>query len=63
MASEKLIGLELKIARIRAGMKQQDLANRIGCTQAMVSFLERGIRKPGEKLSKKIEEALLRRAS
>jgi transcriptional regulator with XRE-family HTH domain len=63
MASKKLIGLELKIARIRAGMKQEDLARRIGCTQAMVSFIERGIRKPGEKISKKIEATLLRRAS
>ena len=50
--------ITLKVRRIRAGLSQSELAERIGLTQPLISQLEGGFYIPGPKLIKKINEAL-----
>ena len=51
------VGIEIKVARIRAGMKQMDVAALMGVSQAVVSRWERGGLKPPEDVLEKIREA------
>lgn len=47
---------KIKKVRIMFGMTQKDVAEKIGITQAMYSYIENGKRKPSKKVAKKIEE-------
>ena len=51
-------GLELKIARIRVGLRQYELAARVGITQTKLSEIECGRRRLTPELSQHIMEAL-----
>lgn len=44
---------ELKKARVRAGLTQAQLARQLGTTQAYVSLLERGFRRPSMSLARR----------
>ena len=50
--------ITLRVKRIRAGLTQSQLAERLGLTQPLVSQLERGFYEPGPELVKLINEAL-----
>ncbi len=39
-------GRKFKIARITAGLRQHDIALRVGMSQAMISFIENDMREP-----------------
>ena len=41
------VGANIRVARQAAGMTQEDLASRLGCTQTAVSYWEAGKRDPG----------------
>ena len=51
-------GLELKIARIRAGLRQYELAARVGITQTKLSEIECGRVQPSRELLQRILEVL-----
>ena len=51
-------GLEIKIARIRVGLRQYELAARLGITQVRLSEIECGRRRLTPELSQHIMEAL-----
>ncbi len=49
---------QIAVARTRAGMRQLDLARKVGLHQSEVSAIERGERQPGVFLAKRIARAL-----
>lgn len=51
-------GSEVRLARIMAGLTQQELAERIGTKQSSVSRLECGRQEPGMEMLRKIAWAL-----
>lgn len=51
-------GIELKIARIRAGLKQYELANMVGISQNRLSMIELERRQASPELLERIREAL-----
>jgi transcriptional regulator with XRE-family HTH domain len=51
-------GLELKIARIRAGVRAYELAHRIGLSESALSRIETGRRQPSPEIVARISEAL-----
>lgn len=50
--------VDLRLERIARGMTQSDLADRAGVSQAYIAMIERGTRKPGLKLIKRLSEVL-----
>ena len=46
MKKNVINGLELKIARIRRGMTQEELGQKIGRDQTLISKIEKGQRNP-----------------
>jgi putative transcriptional regulator len=46
----------IKKIRILLGMTQKEVAEKIGITQAMYSYIENGKKMPSKKTAKKIEE-------
>lgn len=53
-----LSGIELKIARLKVGIKQFELAARLGIGPSQLSQIETGRQKPSPELAKQIEEIL-----
>ena len=51
------VGIEIKVARIRARMKQQDVADLMGVSQVAVSRWERGEIEPPAETLERIREA------
>jgi len=49
-----MTGLEIKIARIRAGIKQYELAASLGISQNQLSLIELGRRQPSPELPERI---------
>jgi transcriptional regulator with XRE-family HTH domain len=49
---------EAKIARVRAGYRQIDLAREVGISPALVSMFEQGDADPSPGLAKKMNELL-----
>lgn len=47
---------KIKKIRILLGMTQKEVAENIGITQAMYSYIENGKKKPSKNVAKKIEE-------
>lgn len=50
-----MIGAVLKKQRMRRNVTQEQLADILGCSHAMVTQIERGNRLPGEELLQKID--------
>lgn len=50
----------LRSRRMARGLSQADLAERVGCTQAQISRIERGSSRASEEIAAKIERALKR---
>lgn len=50
--------MELKIKRIRKGIKQKDLAEKVGISQNLLSMYESGKRKPNHATLSKIADIL-----
>jgi transcriptional regulator with XRE-family HTH domain len=50
--------VDLRLERIARGMTQSDLADRAGVSQAYIAMIERGTRKQGLKLIKRLSEVL-----
>ncbi len=40
------IGTNIKVARKKKGITQTELAEKVGVTQTMINFIEKGIRMP-----------------
>jgi transcriptional regulator with XRE-family HTH domain len=53
-----MIGYEIRIGRHRSGLTQEQLANRLGVSQAMVSIWESGRRLPGPEFIDEINGVL-----
>jgi transcriptional regulator with XRE-family HTH domain len=53
-----MIGLEIRIARIRAGLKQYELAARAGIREPELSLIENGRKQPSAEKAARIVEAL-----
>jgi DNA-binding XRE family transcriptional regulator len=53
-------GLKIKIARLRRGIKQWELAKRIGVCQNTLSFIEVGRKRPTPEPLEKITDPLNR---
>lgn len=51
-------GLQLKIMRLRAGLRQYDLAARVGIAPNRLSEIETGRRKPSDELVNRILQAI-----
>lgn len=51
-------GLRVKLARVRMGISQAELAEEIGCTPAFVSLIESDHRVPRMEMGRRIAEAL-----
>jgi len=51
-------GLQLKIMRLRAGLRQYDLAARVGIAPNRLSEIETGRHKPSDELVKRILQAI-----
>ena len=51
-------GLEIKIARIRAGVRAYDLAQRVGLSESALSRIETGRKQPSPEVAARITEAL-----
>ena len=49
---------EFKIARIRAGLRQIDIALKLGISPTLVSHIENELRIPTPEMSKKLNELL-----
>lgn len=49
---------QLKYMRVRAGLRQEDVAERVGVTRAFISLIESGARLPSMGVMAKIMEAL-----
>ena len=43
-----MFGMKLKELRKEKGLSQKDVAQKLGCTQAMICFWENGIHEPTE---------------
>lgn len=52
------VGENIRGLRERRRMKQEDLANEVGITQAMLSQIERGTKNPSLQVSKLIADVL-----
>ena len=52
------LGKKIRQARKNAGLTQQELANKIGVTQAMVSYYEKDIKKQTIEVTKRIASVL-----
>jgi transcriptional regulator with XRE-family HTH domain len=50
--------ITLKVQRIRAGLTQAELAEKVGLTQPLISQLEQGFYIPGPELMQKINDVL-----
>ena len=53
--------ITLKVKRIRAGLTQRQLAEKVGLTQPLISNLEQGFYIPGPELMQRINEILKQR--
>ena len=51
-------GIELKIKRIRAGVRAYELAHRLGMSESALSRIETGRKQPSAELTARINEAL-----
>lgn len=51
-------GLRLKFARLKAGLKQYEVANRLGIDPARLSEIEGGRRQLSPELAKQLEQIL-----
>jgi transcriptional regulator with XRE-family HTH domain len=51
-------GIELKILRIRAGVRAYELAHRLGMSESALSRIETGRKEPSAKLVARINKAL-----
>lgn len=51
-------GIDIRIARIRAGMKQYELAQRAGIREPELSMIETGRKRPSPEKAARIENAL-----
>lgn len=51
-------GERIKLARIKVGLTQKELAEKLECTQAMISAYEKGLRNPKVETLEKIAKAL-----
>ena len=51
-------GLELKIARLKSGIKQYELASKLNITPSQLSEIESGRREASPELSQKIKTAI-----
>jgi transcriptional regulator with XRE-family HTH domain len=51
-------GIEIKIARIRAGLRGYELAQRVGLSESALSRIETGRKQPTADLEARISEAL-----
>jgi len=52
------LGVEIKIARIRLGLKQWELAQKVGMCQNTLSLIENGRRQPAHEVLQRIEKVL-----
>jgi transcriptional regulator with XRE-family HTH domain len=52
------LGLNIKAERVRAGLRQADLAERVGLSTAAICHIERGVRDPKATLLQSIARAL-----
>lgn len=52
------VGENIRLARERAGLKQADLAERAGVTQAMMCQIERGTKNPSLQIGAEIARVL-----
>ena len=52
------MGEKLKAARLAAGLKQSELAEKVGCKQKDISRWESGLHEPGALTLKKMAQAL-----
>lgn len=52
------MGEKLRTARLKAGMTQTQLAEKIGCTQQEIARYEAGGREPRASMLKRLAEAL-----
>lgn len=48
-----MFGVKLKELRKEKGLSQQDVAEKLGCTQAMICFWEKGVHEPTESMIRK----------
>jgi transcriptional regulator with XRE-family HTH domain len=51
-------GLDIKIARLRAGVRAYELAHRLGLSESALSRIETGRKQPSPELTARIAEAL-----
>jgi transcriptional regulator with XRE-family HTH domain len=51
-------GIEIKIARIRAGVRAYELAQRLGLSESALSRIETGRKEPSQELVARINDAL-----
>jgi len=51
-------GIDIRIARIRAGLKQYELAERAGIREPELSMIETGRKQPSPEMAARIENAL-----
>jgi transcriptional regulator with XRE-family HTH domain len=51
-------GIEIKIARIRAGVRAYELAHRLGLSESALSRIETGRKQPSAELAERIADAL-----
>lgn len=51
-------GIDLKIARIKAGLHQYEVARMIGIAQPRLSEIEAGLRQPSPELLEKLKRVL-----
>ena len=58
MENQKGLGKKIKVARIKTGLVQSDLADRIGVTQNYISLIETGKKIPSLKTLTKIAREL-----
>lgn len=63
IAREKVDRYELQMARVRAGLRQYELAQLLGVPATIVCDLERGRRPVTEEWERRIREVLARRES
>ncbi len=62
-AMRTLLGLNLRLARVRRDMSQQELADKVGTTAAHISNIERGTSSPTVDMLTRLAEALGQPAS
>ena len=51
-------GIDIKIARIRAGVRAYELAHRVGLSESALSRIETGRKRPTPELVERITDAL-----